>query len=199
MHALRLHLVLSLVLLLGVSGCSRKPQGFSRVVLQQLERYPHMQIQDLYKLAFQEALGNEHLMSDTSEARNYLLEELRSVPPDSAEVLLEEIDPEGSLVRVNLRPFKAAGFDPEVLVEAMFRTSATIKPSEKRLEANLRSIQDLVADGRIPFELRELLPYIEQQRVSGYPAVHHSAEYMQAYHPAYRVVLRAFLPFAPTR
>ena len=175
-------------------ACSSEPSGFGRIVLEHWARYPQMQPQDLYKLAFQGALGNEHLMSDTAMARRYLLEELESVQPSTDEPLFEEINNEGSLVRVNLRPFKAAGLDPESLVTAMVRTGSTFSPSEQRLESYLGEVRRLSLEERIPVTLGELLPYLEQQRVAGFPPVHHSPEYTQHYHPAYRVVLRAFLP-----
>jgi len=175
-------------------ACSSEPSGFGRIVLEHWARYPQMQPQDLYKLAFQGALGNEHLMSDTAMARRYLLEELESVQPSTDEPLFEEINHEGNLVRVNLRPFKAAGLDPESLVTAMVRTGSTFSPSEQRLESYLGEVRRLSLEERIPVTLGELLPYLEQQRVAGFPPVHHSPEYTQHYHPAYRVVLRAFLP-----
>lgn len=178
-------------------ACSSEPGGFSRIVLDHWMRYPQMQPQDLYKLAFQSALGNEHLMNDTAMARRYLLEELESVQPSTEEPLFEKINAAGSLVRVNLRPFKASGLDPELLVEAMVRTGSTFTPSEQLLESFLGDIRLLALEERIPLTLGELLPYFEQQRAAGFPAVHHSPEYTQRYHPAYRVVLRAFLPTSP--
>ena len=186
--------LLPLVLGLVASACSPQPGQFDRIVLEQFARYPQMQAQDLYKLAFQAALGNEHLMVDTAMVRRYLLEELEGVEASSDEPLVEEINPEGTLVRVNLRPFKAAGLDPEALLLAMMRTAETVDPSEERLEVYLLSIRQLASEGRIPVDLRELLPYIEHQRMSGFPAVHHSSAYAETYVPAYRVTLRAFLP-----
>ena len=180
-------------------GCSSEPGGFGRVVLEHWARYPQMQPQDLYKLAFQGALGNEHLMSDTTMVRRYLLEELGSVQPSVDEPLVEAINPDGSLVRVNLRPFKAAGLDPEVLLEAMVRTGSTFVPSEQLLESFLGEIRRLSLEERIPVTLGVLLPYLEQQRAAGFPPVHHSAEYATHYHPAYRVVLGAYLPTSPAR
>lgn len=180
-------------------GCSAEPSGFGRVVLEHWARYPQMQQQDLYKLAFQAALGNEHLMSDTAMVRRYLLEELESVRPSNDEPLCEEINVEGTLVRVNLRRFKAEGLDPEVLLGAMVRTGSTFIPSEQLLETFLGEIRHLSLEERIPVTLGELLPYLEQQRAAGFPPVHHSAEYAQQYHPAYRVVLAAYLPPSTAR
>lgn len=188
------YLGVSLLVGLVLCSCTPEPTGFDHVVLQQITRYPRMRMQDFYKLAFQGALGNEHLMSDTAMVKRYLLEELESVPTAAGEPLLEEINPEGTLVRVNLRPFKAAGFDPEILLRAMIRTALSVDPSEERLESYLLSIRELAIKEQIPVTLGEFLSYVEHQRMSGFPAVHHSPEYAKDYSPAYRVVLRAFLP-----
>ena len=183
--------------LLSVS-CARQEDGFKSVVLEQCARYPRMQMQDLYKLAFQGALGNEHLMTDTALVRDYLREELEGLGPPRGEPLFEEITPGGTLVRVNLRPFKDGGGDPERLLDAMFQTASAFEPSEERLESYLLSIRQLARDELIPITLGEFLPYVEHMRTSGFPAVHHSASYEKEYHPAYRVVLRALLPDVST-
>lgn len=179
-------------------SCARREDGFESVVLEQCARYPRMQMQDLYKLAFQGALGNEHLMTDTALVRNYLREELEGLGPPTGEPLFEDITPGGTLVRVNLRPFKDGGGDPERLLEAMLRTASAVTPSEERLESYLLSIRRLARDELIPITLGEFLPYVEHLRTSGFPAVHHSASYEKEYHPAYRVVLRALLPDVST-
>jgi len=190
---------LSVLIAFVLLGCSPEPGGFGRVVLEHWACYPQMQPQDLYKLAFQGALGNEHLMSDTVMVRRYLLEELESVRPSNDEPLFEAINADGSLVRVNLRPFKAGGLDPEVLLAAMVRTGSTFVPSEQVLESYLGEIRRLSLEERIPVTLGELLPYLEQQRAAGFPSVHHSAEYTEHYHPAYRVVLWAYFPASRAR
>jgi hypothetical protein len=178
--------------------CARQEDGFKSVVLEQCARYPRMQMQDLYKLAFQGALGNEHLMTDTALVRDYLRKELEELGPLRGEPLFEEITPGGTLVRVNLRPFKDGGGDPERLLDAMFQTASAFEPSEERLESYLLSIRQLARDELIPITLGEFLPYVEHLRTSGFPAVHHSASYEKEYHPAYRVVLRALLPDVST-
>jgi hypothetical protein len=178
--------------------CARQEDGFKSVVLEQCARYPRMQMQDLYKLAFQGALGNEHLMTDTALVRDYLRKELEELGPLRGEPLFEEITPGGTLVRVNLRPFKDGGGDPERLLDAMFQTASAFEPSEERLESYLLSIRQLARDELIPITLGEFLPYVEHLRTSGFPALHHSASYEKEYHPAYRVVLRALLPDVST-
>jgi hypothetical protein len=189
----------TLGLSLSLPGCSDRPSGFERITLEHFERYPEMQVQDLYKLAYQGALGNEHLTTDSAMVMHYLLEELKSVSPSPDEPLLEEINAEGTLVRVNLRPYKAAQLDPDLLFQAMIGTAATYQVNEGQLESYLRDLQRLARLRRLPFSIGEFLPYIEQQRFLGFPAVHHSSRYVEHYHPSYRVVLRALVPEATAR
>ena len=46
--------------------------NFNKYVLEQIERHPSMQPQDLVKLCFQAAFGAEHLLADHKAAREYL-------------------------------------------------------------------------------------------------------------------------------
>ncbi len=174
--------------------CAGDHDRFERIVSEQIARYPRMEAQDLYKLALQAALGNEHLMTDSAMVRLYLEEEFDAVGAPMGEPLLEEITPDGTLVRVNLRPYKAAGLDRQRLFEAMLLSAETIQPSEQHLESYLLTILRMARAGTVPVKPGDFLPYIEQLRSEGYPAVHHSAPYEREYRPAYRVVMRSFLP-----
>jgi hypothetical protein len=168
--------------------------GFSIVVRAQLARYPLMQLEDLYKLAHQAALGSEHAVSDTPSARDKLTRELAALTGAPVEPLLDAISPGGTILRVHLRPFLAAEGDPEKLLQAFLRTAHECKGSVDQLKRYWASVVDLAAGGQIPFHPDDLRRFLESMEHVGFPAVHHSAQYKAAYQPSYRVVASEFLP-----
>jgi hypothetical protein len=52
------------------------PPALRRTLLDEVRRHPQLQMQDLYKFAFQAAMGNEHIMADSAEMEKYLCQEL---------------------------------------------------------------------------------------------------------------------------
>jgi hypothetical protein len=177
------------------ASCANEKSLFQKLITAQLQRYPAMQIQDLYKLVYQAALGNEHLLTDSAMVHNYLIREIESVRADSSEPLLEEISPDSAVVRLNLRPFKAQNGDHRVLFQAMMQTARTFHKSPERLAQYLRDLEKLAApSGPIPYRADAIESYVREMRDKGYPAVHHSAVYKEQYAPAYRVLLKKYAP-----
>ena len=163
------------------------------VLRNHLDRYPNMAPQDVYKLSYQASLGNEHLMTDTSTLRRYLLTELASVEASANEPVMEALTADGELVRLNLRPFKAAHGNPEELLRATLETARTFKNSEEQLEKWLQTIERYNPEQRWRFSQDSLKAFVQKMRRDGYPSVHHSDAYAAAYRPAYRVILKKFL------
>jgi hypothetical protein len=184
--------ILSLAAALFIASCANEQSAFRATIDTQLHRYPAMQIEDLYKLVYQATLGNEHLMTDSAMVHDYLIQELESVRADSAEPLLEEISPDGAVVRLNLRPFKARHGDHHALFRAMMQTARTFQKSPERLEQRLGDLEQMAGSGAIPFDANSVKSYFRAMREKGYPAVHHSNAYKEKYSPAYRIILRKY-------
>jgi hypothetical protein len=177
-----------------IVSCANEPSAFRATINTQLQRHPAMQIQDLYKLVYQAALGNEHLMTDSAMVHNYLIRELESVQADSNEPLLEAISFDGAAVRLNLRPFKARQGDHRALFQAMMQTARNFQKSPGRLARYLSRLEQMADSGDIPFEATAVQSVFREMREKGYPAVHHSAAYKERYAPAYRVILKKYAP-----
>jgi hypothetical protein len=170
------------------------PITFAHIVRSQLSRHPLAQIEDLYKLAHQAALGSEHAVTDNQSARDWLLRELAALAGDPVEPLLEAISPKGRILRVHLRPFAATRGDPETLLQAFVRTANEYRGSLRQLKRYWASIVELSTRGEIPFHPDDLRWFIDRMETAGFPAIHHSAQYRAAYQPTYRVVASEFLP-----
>jgi len=177
-----------------VGGPNEEEQAFRQVVARQVARFPRMEPQDLYKLVFQAAMGSRHAGLDSAMAREWLDREIAGLRPGSGEAVLDTISADGRMVRVNLRPYLAAGGSPDALLRAFVGTARGFQGSEAALRWDLDVAERMADDRLLPFSRADLHAYLEQMRARGYPAVEHSPGYEAAYRPAYRVVLRALVP-----
>jgi hypothetical protein len=163
-------------------------------LLDHAARYLKWEIPDIYKLIHQAAMGSEHAAADECAARAWLLRELREMGPGTDEPLIDPISPDHSIVRVHLRPFARMGLDAEMLLAAFLRTAREFRGSAPRLERGLEDAAQLAGEGLIAADPAEIELLAARMKASGYRAVHHSAAYVDAYRPAYRVAAREFLP-----
>lgn len=147
-----------------------------------------MRIEDAYKFVYQGALGIEHLLTDTTAAMNYLHDEWNEIPADEDEPLYEIISPDSQWVRLNLKPYKAAGGNAEAVWRAMLRSSRTAADKTIFLR-RWQEFISLVNEGKLPFNRQELRELDERMAFAKYPMGHHSQAYLDAYKPAYRVLL----------
>ncbi|MGQ0578490.1 MAG: hypothetical protein ACT4PQ_06200 [Betaproteobacteria bacterium] len=159
-----------------------------------LSRYPRLQLADIYKLLHQAALGPGHAISDPESAGAHLKHEARSLGDGPAEPLPDVISPDERLARVHLRSWLAAGRNLDDLNRAFVETAKSYPPSRERLEKFCGCLGDLAGAGGIPFAQQEVIDFFEKIARSGYPVVHHSAEFSALYKPAYRVVDITHLP-----
>lgn len=174
-------------------GPSEEEQAFRQIVARHVARFPRMEPQDVYKLVFQATMGSRHAGLDSAMAQEWLDREVAALQPGPAEPVLDTIAADGRVVRVNLRPFLAAGGSRDALLQAFVRTAHEFAGSEDALRRSL-GFAEAMADARLlPFRRSALHAYFERMRSQDYPAVEHSAAYETAYRPAYRVVLRSLL------
>ncbi len=177
--------------------CAEKTVArFAPVIQQHAERYPDLQVEDLYKLVHQSVAGPAHAIDDPEMARQWLDREWDSLDePLNAEQMFEPLSGDGRLVRVNLRPWRAAGYSPEAVLSAFVRTAKTLPPDTARIRVELDAFSacsDRFADD-LSLSAQAIRSFFDDHASDGYPAVHHSEGYAQRYRPAYRVVLRSYL------
>jgi hypothetical protein len=154
-----------------------------------LTRYPAMQLDDIYKLLHQAALGPGHAVTNPAAARKRLDEEIAALGnDDDNEKRPDVISPDGRLARVHLRTYLAASGSVDALNRAFVETANTYPAAPDKLVRFCGCLGDLAQSGAIPFERAQLEEYFARIAQDGYPAIHHSEAYRQAYRPAYRVV-----------
>jgi hypothetical protein len=172
---------------------SSEEVSFRSILAEQVGRYPRLELQDLYKLIYQAAMGSEHAISDTDMVHTSLERELATLADGPAEPVIEDISPDSRLVRINLRPYFAAKGDRSALITAFVRTANEYKGSDCQLRRYWSYAERMAADGELPFRYAALERFFAQMQEQGLPAVHHSATYASAYHPAYRVIIYELL------
>ncbi len=168
--------------------CGKETKNIRSAVLAEMKKYPKLQIQDLYKLAYQAAMGNEHLMSDTAAARKYLEDELAAVDTLYDEPLIEYIVSDSSIARVNLRAMKKQKINSEKLFNMMILTASSVKQSTELLRQFWSDVEKLAEDGCIPFKKEDVKDYFRTKELEGFPVLHHSKIVHEEYRPAYRIV-----------
>ena len=153
-----------------------------------------MEPRDVYKLLYQGILGLEHLVASPEDFAARLRAEYEDVSADNTKPLWEAVRPDGTLGRLNLRPFKAREGDVELLTAACLRTAGQVWGMPDELRAAWATFVELCRAGQWPaFSLPEVLAFSVWLEDGAYPAAHHSPRYREAYRPAYRLVALEFL------
>ena len=167
-------------------------ERFREFLLNHFETRPGMRVRDVYKLLYQGVFGVGHSLGEDAYGR--LLEEAGRIDLGDHpwEPLVEPASVDGETVRVNLRPYLRRGGSLEELYEAMKESSeAEGDPGEFMSLWGL--FKELAEEEHLRLD-RDTIRRYDEELKSGDPVPrHHSAEYREAYYPAYRVVrLRVF-------
>lgn len=153
--------------------------------------YPKMQPTDAVKLIFQNEFGGGHLIRDEAACLAYLRREYASVPKDPAAPRYEDIG--NGLIRIPLAV--VTGEELDRLGKAFLRSAAAHQGSLSSFLEKLEVLRRLTGEGCFSFNGEELGEYLAAYEAAGYPAVSHSKEYRDAYHPSYRIVRETEYPF----
>lgn len=169
-------------------------QPFENILNDHLNRYPRIQFDDLYKLIFQAAMGSEHAVDDPHLAKRIIDDEIEDLTLEPIDPLVDRLSPDGLIVRVNLRPLLRAGGNPDTLLEAYIRTAGEHTGEQEMLQRYLDTSLAMSRSGKLPFAYDELHAHISAIEKTGFPVIHHSSIYEQAYKPAYRVIKSSLFP-----
>jgi uridine kinase len=164
-----------------------------RVLLIHHARYPNMQIRDMVKLIYQNEWAGGHMIADEADSLARLREECASLSPSPGQEAFEDIG--GGLCRFYLRSSQCGEIGLTTLNRFFVNTANENKGTVRGFEEKLAAFRQCCADGELPYPAEELDAYIESYKAQGYPPVHHSDAYRDAYTPAYRVVKAEYRKF----
>ena len=155
------------------------------ILLTHAQHYPRMQPRDAVKLLYQSQFGGGHLIADEAACLEFLNREYAATA-QTGTALLEQIG--NGMVRVQLAALDAHGYTPAQLGQDFIRSAAAVRGNIDAFRKSLALLAELTQAGQMPFSARELEAYLSEYEAAGYPAVSHSDDYRNAYHPAYRVL-----------
>lgn len=165
---------------------------FEWLIRRHLDRRPQTTATDVYKLLYQGVFGVGHLLGEGASRRLEAETRALRLNDQPGEPLIEVVSVDGSMVRVNLRPYLRRGLQLDRLFSAMEASAQEKGRVEEFLEAWNRFVE-LVSSGRLMFDEDEIEEVDRDLKLSGCQPRHHSEVYRRAYTPAYRVVKRSVL------
>jgi hypothetical protein len=183
-------------ILLLMTACqkqlSEREQNIRQIVQRHIQMRPDLRVDDVYKLLYQNRMGIGHLITDTLNAKKYLMDEVQSIDANDtslSESLIEWISNDSTMVRINLRTFKKQNLSTNHLFQAMLGTVANHKQDKKELIGDWNVFVNLLKNGELTMSQTGLEEFNAMAEQKQYPVVHHSADYTKQYKPAYRVIL----------
>jgi hypothetical protein len=150
--------------------------------------YTALLVRDVYKLLHQGVCGSGHLLTDPDAARSYLLDEWEKMAGRPAEPVVVPVSPDHTVVRINLRSFKAAGGDVFGLWRAFYASAQTMEQDIGAFIRIWERFLECCRDEMLPFSPQDVESLTEKMAALGYPPRHHSTAYREANDPHYRVV-----------
>jgi uridine kinase len=163
------------------------------IIIRSYLRYPKSTIQDLLKLVYQASFGGGHMIDDSTKSLAFLQEESKHLQtqknPD--ELLYEYISHD--TVRINLRPYMEYHFDLTYLNDVFVQSANEKHKDETTFKKYLEYLKGLFKNKLINLDYEQALSTISEYEASGVLPLHHSKEYIEAYHPAYRVINKRFI------
>ncbi len=133
------------------------------------------------------------MIEDSEKSFLFLQEECKNLKKQAMpqELLYEYISHD--TVRINLRPYMEAGFDLHYLNDSFVQSANEHEKNENKIKDYLKYLKNLLKNKLINLDYEKTLSTISEYESLGFLPLHHSKEYIEAYHPAYRIVNRRFI------
>src|SRR5579859_1373853 len=169
------------------------------LILTHVERYPALELLDLYRLLHQGTFGSGSPIPNRKTAREWLDHEAKlavSVPNAS---LLESVHPEGTIVRLYLNAYQAGDGTLTALLDACVKSSEVLGASEQQIVAMHQmgewwsALERMLAPGQAlsgRFDPRLATLIGKTRAAEDWASLPHSPAYLYRYRPYYRVLSR---------
>ena len=161
-----------------------------KILIMHYQKYPELQIQDVFKFIYQSSFGCEHMVSSVEKVTAYIQEEYDG----TTEGEIEELD--GNYCRVPLS-YISKGLTAETFGKLFYLSAKKEEDGQVKLLKKIETVKKLVLESKLPFPVDEFNIALDKWKEQGYPAVHHSEVFRNEYKPAYRLIAKKFIPFIP--
>jgi hypothetical protein len=147
-------------------------------------------IDDAYKYIYQATRGGEHAAPDRESAKQWLDNEWQGLGvrlPN--EPTWEHLCPDGSIGRLNLRPFRDEGGKADDVLDAFLQSAREYKTEPATFTNAWAELGKRLKKSPIGSVTHSEWKRLDaDMKKKNYPAVHHSDEYKKANRPAYRIL-----------
>ena len=158
-------------------------EELAEIMRMHAEKYPGMKPQDCIKLLYQNTWGGGHMIADPQHSLRYLEQELQEVEPDPEAELYVPIG--SGMCRLNLAKAMTM-YSAEEINGWFVRSAAVTTGSMTEFMRKLKYFRNQFDAFGFNISREEMEAYLAFYRGNAYPAVHHSEEYRNLYHPHYR-------------
>lgn len=163
-----------------------------KLILDHFEKYPLMEIRDIFKLIYQSSYGCEHLVTDENSAVSYIKKEYEAIESKTAE---SDSLGEG-YERVHLS-WLDCGMKPETLGRLFCMSAKKEESGAENLKASIEITKELIKERLLPYSEEDFDSELKKWEEESFSAVHHSDTFRESYSPAYRVIAKKYVPFLP--
>lgn len=165
----------------------------SALLNQQQQRYPQAELMDVYKLLYQANFGQGHPVLKPAVEREWLEHEFSIVVPDASQLLLEQVSSDGQWLRLHLAPYIALGGALDPLLHSFVESSRQRTGSSETMAQAWAQFQHWAAETsrQQQFPPAYVRLFGRAQAEQQWPNLPHSATYIRAYKPFYRVMQAA--------
>ena len=177
-----------LVMLFPLMAISQEEKQIEEALTKYMERFPESNLQDVYKLCFQDFFGPAHLLSDESAAENRIKRELYA--QSNNKFVYEPTGFQSNYYRVNLALIQIGTIPFENFFDAFKRSAEVENPITLEQWAELWTKIVAVAEKITPqpknFEADKA--FIAEQMAQGNYVIDHSKQFNKAYNFRYRII-----------
>ncbi len=148
-----------------------------KLMLCHYKKYPQMRITDVFKLLYQNEFGCGHMIANSEDSLNMILEEaaeLKSYEHEAAEPI------GNGLCRLYLSVLRS-DLSAETLNRFFIITANQPRGNARGFEEKAAAFKLLCENGGLPFNAAEVARMMSEYRAANYPAMRHSPQYRQAY------------------
>ena len=165
-------------------SCCEKNDKTCQRLTEHYKTYPKLQIQDVFKFLHQSALGCEHLVPSLEKATEYIKEEYNRGITEN-KIFIEKLDGDYSRVHLSCMDY---GVSAQALGEMLFLSAKKEIDGQSKLKQKLKTAEKMITENLLPFNIDEFISAAQKWEKEGFPAIHHSEIFREAYKPTYRVV-----------
>lgn len=164
---------------------------FKENLIKHYEKYPKIEIEDIFKFIYQAAFGCEHMISSLDVTTEKIKNEYSS-DTNINDFCIEYLS--DKYCRIPLS-YISSGLSYFTLGKLFYLSAKKESNGYKTLEKMLQITTELVKVGVLPFSYDIFTQKIIKWKENGYCPLHHSDMFRSLYHPQYRVISNEYIPF----